>query len=220
MKNLISRAPLRSSGFGKLAKLSMLLATTALAAGAMAQTSGTTNSASSNTASSGYSRMAPGATYIGLNAGQSKFRGSNGFGGFASDNKDKAFSLYGGSYFTPYIGIELGYTDLGKIDRAGGTTEAKAGTAALVGKLPLSPSFNLLGKLGATYSQVDVSAAAGTGVATGRKSGWGPSYGVGAEYNFTQNVSAVVQYDEYRMPYPGEGKEKVNNTSVGIRFRY
>ena len=187
----------------------------------MAQTSGTSGTtAPSNTASGGYGMMTPGSTYIGLSAGQSRFRNNSGFGGFASDNKDKAFGIYGGSYFTPYVGVELGYTDLGQIDRAGGTTEAKAASVALIGKLPLSPSFNLLGKLGASYSQVDVSALAGTGIATGRKSGWGPSYGIGAEYNFTQNVSAVVQYDEYRMPYPGDSKDKVNNTSVGVRFRY
>ncbi len=220
MKKLVSRTPLRTSGFGKLANLSIMLATTAFAAVAMAQTSGTTNSTSNTSASSGYSMMAPGATYIGLNAGQSKFRNSSGFGGFASDSKDNSYGIYLGSYFTPYVGVELGYTDFGNVDRAGGNTEAKAGTVALVGKFPLSPSFNLLGKLGATYSRVNVSALPASGVATGGKSGWGPSYGVGAEYNFTQNVSAVVQYDEYRMSYPGGSKEKVNNTSVGVRFRY
>ena len=213
-------APFNKLRFGQVAKISIALTASAFAAGAMAQSSSTTTATTSNTNQSGYSMMAPGQTYIGLNAGQSKFRNSSGFGNFSSDNKDKAFGLYGGSYFTPNIGVELGYTDLGKVDRAGGTTEAKAASVALIGKLPLNPSFNLLGKVGASYSQVDVSALPGTGIAVGRKSGWGPSYGVGAEYNFTQNVSAVVQYDEYRMPYPGGSKEKVNNTSVGLRFRY
>ena len=164
--------------------------------------------------------MAPGSTCIGLNAGQSKFRNGNGLGGFPSDSKDKGYGIYGGSYFTPNFGLELGYTDLGEATRAGGMTEAKAGGVSLIGKLPLNPSFNLLAKVGATYSQVDVSAQPNTGIAIGRKSGWGPSYGAGAEYNFTQNVSAVVQYDEYRMPYPGGSKEKLNNNSVGIRYRF
>lgn len=216
MKKIISKTSTRRVGFSKLAAASILVAATAFAATAMAQTSGTT----SNTASGGYAMMMPGATYIGLNAGQSKFRNSNGFGGFSSENKDTSYGVYLGSYFTPYVGVELGYTDLGKVDRAGGSTEAKAGSAALVGKLPLGPSFNLLGKLGATYSRVEVSALPASGVATGSKSGWGPSYGIGAEYNFTQNVSAVVQYDEYRMPYPGDSKGKVNNTSIGVRFKY
>jgi OmpA-OmpF porin, OOP family len=164
--------------------------------------------------------MAPGSTYIGLNAGQSKFRNTSGLGNFPFDSKDKSVGLYAGSYFTPNFGLELSYLDLGESTRAGGKTEAKAGTVALIGKFPLNESFNLLAKLGATYSQVDASALAGTGIATGRKSGWGPSYGIGAEYNFTQNVSAVLQYDEYRMPYPGGSKEKNNNTSVGIRYRF
>ena len=164
--------------------------------------------------------MAPGSSYIGLNVGQSKFRNSNGRGVFAADNKDRSYAIYGGSFFSPYAGLELGYTDLGSSSRAGGSTEAKAGSVNLIGRLPLNPSFNLLGKVGATYSQVDVSAAAASGIATGRKSGWGPSYGVGAEVNFTENLSAVLQYDEYRMPYPGGSKEKVNNTSVGLRLKF
>ena len=204
------------SSLNTIGKASAALAVSALFATAMAQTS----TSGSNTSSSGYSMMAPGSTYIGLNAGQSKFRNNNGLGAFPSDSKDKSFGLYGGSYFTPNFGLELGYTDLGESSRAGGKTEAKAGSVSLIGKLPLNPSFNLLAKLGGTYSQVDVSAQSNTGIATGRKSGWGPSYGVGAEYNFTENVSAVVQYDEYRMPYPGGSKEKLNNTSVGVRFKF
>lgn len=205
-----------SKAFGNIVKASALLATSAVFATAMAQSS----TSSGNAQQSGYSLMAPGSTYIGLNAGQSKFRNSNGLGGFPSDSKDKGYGIYGGSYFTPNFGLELGYTDLGEATRAGGKTEAKAGSVSLIGKLPLNPSFNLLAKVGATYSQVDVSAQPNTGIATGRKSGWGPSYGIGAEYNFTQNVSAVLQYDEYRMPYPGGSKEKLNNTSVGIRYRF
>ncbi len=200
----------------KIAKTSVLLAASALFGTAMAQTS----TSASNAQQSGYALMGPGSTYIGLNAGQSKFRNSSGFGNFPTDSKDKSVGLYGGSYFTPNFGLELGYIDLGEATRGGGKSEAKAGTVALIGKLPLNPSFNLLAKVGATYSQVDVSAQPNTGIATGRKSGWGPSYGIGAEYNFTQNVSAVLQYDEYRMPYPGGSKEKNNNTSVGIRYRF
>ena len=174
----------------------------------------------SNAEQSGYSLMAPGSTYIGLNAGQSKFRNGIGLGGFPSDSKDRGYGFNCGSYFTPNFDLELGYTDLGEATRAGGKTEAKAGSVSLICKLPLNPSFNLLAKVGATYSQVDVSVQPNTGIAIGRKSGWSPSYGAGAEYNFTQNVFAVVQYDEYRMPYPGGSKEKLNNNSVGIRYRF
>ena len=164
--------------------------------------------------------MAPGSTYIGLTAGQSNFRSNSGLGGFPSDSKDRSYGISAGSFFTPFAGLELSYRDFGNYRRAGGNTEAKAGSVSLIGKLPLIEAFSLIGRLGATYSQVDVSARAGTGVAAGRKSGWGPSYGVGAEYGFTPNLSAVLLYDEYRMPYPGGSKEKLNNTSVGVRFKF
>ena len=86
--------------------------------------------------------MAPGSTCIGLNAGQSKFRNGNGLGGFPSDSKDRGYGFNCGSYFTPNFDLELGYTDLGEATRAGGKTEAKAGSVSLIGKLPLNPSFN------------------------------------------------------------------------------
>ena len=164
--------------------------------------------------------MAPGSSYIGLSVGQSKFRAGNGLGGFATDNKDRAYGISAGSFFSPFAGLELSYRDFGNAQRGGGNTEAKGGSVSLIGKLPLNEQFAFLGRLGATYSQVDVSAQAGTAIATGRKSGWGPSYGVGAEYSFTPNLSAVLAYDEYRMPYPGGSKEKLNNTSVGVRLKF
>jgi hypothetical protein len=130
----------------------------------------------------GPSFYAPGSGYIGFNAGKSDFSMGNGNSLFSSENKDNAYNIYGGSYFNPNFGLEAGFTDFGKINRGGGTTKANGINLSLVGKLPLSPSFNLLGKVGTTYARTDVSSAAGSGVASGNESGFGLSYGVGAEY--------------------------------------
>jgi OOP family OmpA-OmpF porin len=107
--------------------------------------------------SSNYSFYAPGSRYFGLNIGQSDFSLPNGTGGFPSDNKDTSYNIYGGSYFNNNFGLELGYTDFGKANRAGGQTEAQGINLSLVGRLPLSNSFNLLGKLGTTYGHTRVS---------------------------------------------------------------
>ena len=195
-------------------KLSIALATASLAI------AGASHAQSNATSGSGYSMYGPGSAYIGLNAGQSNYRLNNGVGGFAADQRKNAYSIYGGSYFSNNFGFELGYTDFDRINRAGGSTKAEGFSISLVGKLPLSPSFNLLGRLGTTYGRTDVSANPASGIASGKQTGWGTSYGLGAEYVFTNNVSAVLQYDEYRLKFAGTGNDKINTTSLGVRYRF
>lgn len=190
----------------------------ALAAAALAMAGGV--QAQSTSASGGYSMYAPGATYIGFNAGLSNYRLNNGTGAFPADQRKNSYSLYGGGYFNQNFGVELGYTDFDRINRAGGSTKADGFSVSLVGKLPVSPSFNLLGKLGTTYGRTEVSSNPASGIQAGKETGWGVNYGIGAEYMFSTNVSAVLQYDEYRLKYPGQGKDKITTTSVGIRYNF
>lgn len=191
----------------------------AFAAAALAMAGGV--QAQSNTsASGGYSMYAPGATYIGLNAGISNYRLNNGAGNFPADQRKNSYSIYGGGYFSENFGLELGYTDFERFNRAGGSTKADGTSISLVGKLPVSPSFNLLGKLGTTYGRTEVSANPASGIASGKETGWGVNYGIGAEYMFSTNVSAVLQYDEYRLKFPGQGNDKISTTSLGIRYNF
>jgi opacity protein-like surface antigen len=196
-----------------------ILAVAALAAatGAQAQSSSTSTSGSY---SSNYSFYAPGSRYFGLNIGQSDFSLPSGAGGFPSDNKDTSYNIYGGSYFNNNFGLELGYTDFGKANRAGGQTEAQGINLSLVGRLPLSNSFNLLGKLGTTYSHTRVSSSPLSGIPSGTESGWGVSYGIGAEWAFTPALSAVLAWDEHDMKFSGTGNERISTTSLGLRYRF
>lgn len=187
-------------------------ATLTLASGVQAQMT--------NSANSGYSMNSPGSRYIGFNAGKSNFKLNNGLGAFASDRKDTSYSLYGGSYFNNNFGLELGYTDFGRVSRAGGSTRADGVNLSAVGRLPLSPSFNVLGKLGTTYGRTDVSAAPASGITSGRETGFGVSYGVGVEYAFTPAMSAVLQYDEHKLRFVNSGRDTVGTASVGLRYNF
>lgn len=170
--------------------------------------------------SGGYSMYSPGSGYIGLNAGQSDYRIGNGNGTTASDPKDTAYSIYGGSYFNNNFGFEIGYNDFGRITRGGGTTKAEGINLDLVGRLPLSNSFNLLGKVGTTYTRTDTSATLASGVTSGRESDWGWNYGIGVEWAFNPAWSAVLQYDEHDAKFAGGSKDSINVTSVGLRYRF
>lgn len=165
------------------------------------------------------SLYSPGAGYIGFNAGKSNFSLNNGVG-FSSEKRDNAYNLYAGSYFSNNFGVELGYIDLGRISRAGGSTKAHGFNLSLVGKVPLGTSFNLLGKVGTTYGRTSTSSAFGSGIAAGSENGFGLSYGVGAEFMFNPALSAVLQYDEHDFKFAGSGRNRVAATTVGLRYRF
>lgn len=169
---------------------------------------------------SNYSLYGPGAGYVGLNAGQSNYSLGNGFNVFSSDNHDTAYNIYTGTFFNQNFGAELGYTNFGKVQRAGGSTKAQGINLSVVGRAPVSPSFNLLGKLGTTYGRTDVSAPVNSGVSSGKDTGFGVSYGLGAEYVFNPQLSAVLQYDEHRLRFAGEGRDRISATTVGLRYRF
>lgn len=190
---------------------SAVLAVAAMTAVVGAQAQGT---------SSNYSLYGPGAGYVGLNIGQSNYSLGNGFNLFSADNHDTAYNIYTGSFFNQNFGAELGYTNFGKVDRAGGSTKAEGINLSLVARAPISPSFNLLGKLGTTYGRTDVSAAPGSGVNVGSDTGFGVSYGLGAEYVFSPQISAVLQYDEHRLKFAGQGRDRISATTVGLRYRF
>ena len=192
--------------------LALAVASLTLAAGAQAQTAmGATTDSSFYSAGSGY---------LGFNAGRSRFNGPSGTGVFSNDRNGNAYSLYGGSYFNNNFGLELGYNDFGRVNRGGGSTKANAFSLSLVGKFPLSPSFSLLGRVGGSYVRSDVSSAPGSGITAGTANKFDLSYGLGAEFAFNQQLSAVLQYDQYNMRYIGSGRDRINTTTLGLRYRF
>ncbi|WP_180127779.1 porin family protein [Rhodoferax sp. BLA1] len=175
-------------------------------------------STSNNTNAAPYYRA--GGSYFDFNAGKSDYSLSDGVGIWDKDDSDNAYSAHIGSYFNDNVGMELGYTDFGQISRAGGSTKARGISLSLVGKFPVSPSFNLLGKIGTTYSDTDTSANGFSGIQTGSEHGFGVNYGVGAEYAFTPKWSILLQYESHDLKFAGDNKERVDVTSLGVRYSY
>ena len=170
--------------------------------------------------SSNYALYAPGSAYIGLNAGRSDYSLGSGAGGFALEKRDTNYNIYGGGYFNSNFGLELGYTDFGRIHRAGGTTQAHGLNLSLVGRLPLAESFQLTGRLGSTYGRTEVTASSTSGFSNGTKSGFGLSYGLGVSYDFSTNWSAVLQWDRYKLDFANTGRDPVTSTTVGLKYRF
>jgi len=156
--------------------------------------------------------------YFGASAGESKFRG-NCSSLFDCDQKDSAWRVHGGGNFNNLVGLEVGYTDFGRMRSFGGDTDARAANVSLTAGLPLGERFAIFGKLGTVYSRTDVSASPTTFVSTGEKSGWGSTWGAGATYAFTRNLQVRVDWDRHRLDFTN-GERDVDLLSAGLQFRF
>ncbi|MEO8855993.1 MAG: outer membrane beta-barrel protein [Burkholderiaceae bacterium] len=158
--------------------------------------------------------------YLGLNVGRAHFDTNCGALNLRCDNSATSGHVYLGGYFNPYLGAEIGYMDMGSIERGGGSTDAQGLNLSLVGKVPLSQQFSIYGKLGTTYGRTRTSAAAGMGLVPGKESGWGPSYALGLSWNFDSNWSAVLEWDRNRFQFSGNNDRYIHSTSLGLKYSF
>lgn len=179
-----------STSIRKLSGIALALAGLALGATVQAQSTPSTSSGS---------WYAPaGNRYVGLNAGRSDYPGSS--------NGD-AYQLYAGADWSPNFGVEFGATDFGH----SGDRDAYGFHLSAVGRMPLTEAFTLFGKLGAMYSRTDQAGA--------KDDHWGETYGLGVDFNFTPQLTAVLEYDRARLRFAGN-RDHVNTTMVGLKYRY
>ncbi len=158
--------------------------------------------------------------YIGLNLGKPEFNVSCGTGGFACDDGSVGAYLYTGGLFNDWVGLELGYLHTDKADRAGGTTRAQGVNLSLMLRAPLGP-ISAFAKAGTMYSQTRVSSDPLSGIAAGKRRGWGGTYGVGVGFDLTPTSSVVLEWSRYEVRFPGGGgREDLDMTSLGYVHRF
>ena len=131
--------------------------------------------------------------------------------GSGDKTNDTGFKLFGGYNFTPNWGVELAYIDFGnsysmQTNIAGtpvGISGAKASgwNLAGVGTLPLSKEFSIFGKLGWAWNHSDggtaIDGVTGTRVTVGTYSRSYGMAGVGANFIFTKNWAARLEYEDF-----------------------
>jgi OOP family OmpA-OmpF porin len=172
-----------------------------------------------NTASGGASWIPYTASgYVGFNLGRAEFDTPCG-AGLSCDESNTAWRLYTGGNFNQWLGIQFGYLNTGEADRNGGTTRAQGVNLSVVGTFPVSQSFEVFGKAGATYGRTKTTAVGGAPVTAGNKSGWGGSLGVGVAFNFNRNWTAVLEHERHQFRFVN-GREGVDLTSLGVKYRF
>ena len=125
---------------------------------------------------------------------------------FATDEKDKGYKLFIVKQMNRYFSVEAGYFDLGKFKfnaatAQGGMLAGEAGFKGvnldLVGQIPFTERFSLLGRAGMNYAKASTHfsgnrLAAVTGPNAGERK-LNPKVGVGLEYKFSEALAVRAE---------------------------
>jgi len=121
--------------------------------------------------------------------------------GISCDEKSTAFKILGGYQVNQNFAVELGYTDLGKVEASfagfGSVSIAASGFEVLaVGMTPINQQWSMYGKAG--FFRWDVDFNDGTGLlGSASASGSDLTYGFGVKYNLAKNSALRVEYQQY-----------------------
>lgn len=156
---------------------------------------------------SAQAQVAGSGVYIGGSVGQAKVKGGD-FPGL--DSTKAAGKLYGGYEFTPNLGLELGYVQMGDFSYNGGSVKANGYFVDAVGKFPFTPQWSGLARVGAFQGKLD------GGGTSDRGNSW--KVGGGVQYDLTPNAAVRAEYERYR--FNVMGSPKADMLTVGLNYRF
>ncbi len=130
-----------------------------------------------------------------------------GAGAARTDSNETSWKAYAGYQFTPIVGMEVGYNDLGQNRGA----RVETWTLALTGTLPLNEQWSLLAEVGASQNRSHfLEASSKTDLLLG----------LGVGYSFNKNVAMRLQYEEFgKLSSVGTG-DNPNGKNVGLSVKY
>lgn len=154
---------------------------------------------------------------------------SGSYGGYKAHNGefDDENDLLGvslGYQFNPFFALETEYIDFGNFGDDDVDGKLKGVTLGVVGRLPLTDSFGVYGKVGAFASAFDVEAF-------DEKETYdevSPFAGAGVDFRVTERVSAFAEYDYYNVDidendFNGQVTNdgpRFDTARVGARFQF
>lgn len=149
-------------------------------------------------------------------------------GTLSCDKTDTAYKVYGGTMFSPNLGVEAAYYDHGKLRQTATNAELgivraewKGDGVALfaVGVLPMD-QWSLFGKLGAASARVRVSGTStNLGGASASERHTAVAWGLGAGYSFTPHLGARLEYERMRVEFMDE-RRHANLVTLGLHYRF
>ena len=141
------------------------------------------------------------------------------------DDSDTGFKIFGGYTFNENFAVEVSYFDLGEVSGREnfppfGNVSFAVGVSGLnasaVGRLPLTPTFALFGKLGFASYDLDASVSVpGFGSGSDSSSESDLTYGVGGSLSFAQQWEVRAEFEAINV----DGGD-ANMISVGANYRF
>ena len=164
---------------------------------------------------------------IGASVGGSRLNISNSdCAGITCDKNDTGFKLYGGYAFAPNVGIEVAYVDLGEATFSDGTLDGSmsdSGVAAYgIGTYPIN-DFSLFAKAGVTSLKTTIKGSIPGLTASDSSTNTNFAWGIGAGYNFNENVTAILEWERYKGEFSDLGfheSEDVDLFSIEARYNF
>lgn len=148
-------------------------------------------------------------------------------------DRSTGFKLYGGYKVNQNFALEGGYVDLGKFGFTANTLPAgtlngdirlKGLNLDLVGILPVTDKFSVLGRVGATSLQArdSFSGTGAVGVSNPNPSKRDTNYkvGVGVEYAVTDRLGVRAEVERYRVNDAVGNKGHIDMVSVGLVYHF
>jgi len=145
----------------------------------------------------------------------------------SADGQDGAWKAFiGMRLFEKYVSAEFGYMDFGSASAKGtvsgvpvsATSDTTAFTAALVGAIPMGKTFDMLIKLGFAAPKADISTTTAGVTTTQNTSDIKFFGGLGAQMNFTDTLSARIEYERFNQG--STGPAYANVLSVGFTYLF
>lgn len=146
------------------------------------------------------------------------------------DAKDTAWRIFGGYQINRHFAVEVGYHDLGKVSAtfttpiAGDVSiKSNAWEFLAVGKLPVANQFSLYGKAGLFRGEAKASAnVVGLGSGSLKETNIDLTYGFGAQYDFSRQVSIRGEWQRYTNLGDNAtiGEADIDVLGVGVLVRF
>ncbi len=170
--------------------------------------------------------------YGGVGLGQSKVDAESisGFTG-SIDDKDNGWKVFGGYQFNKNGAVEFGYADLGTVFTLKGKIlglsaseedDVKGFNLSLVGTLPVTNQFAVLGRIGFFRWDVDTNCSLAGTSCSASATGTDLTYGLGAQFDFSKSMGARVEWERFK-DVGDENKTAsgdVDLLSVSLVFRF
>jgi OOP family OmpA-OmpF porin len=179
--------------------------------------------------------------YMGVSIGESKAKLDNDHAaqsrmpaGFSSDmlsedTRGNAYKAFIGIPFSENWAMEAGYFDLGRfgfdastapLGAVSGTTDIRGLNVDLVGTLPVTENWSLLGRVGAAYAETKGRFNGTGGNSSSNERDTQYKYGFGTQYAFTPALSMRLEGERYHVTDAVGQRDNVDLISVGLVYRF